>query len=1027
MSTIHKREVSSGISTQGSGGTSQSRSWPEDGLDVARLLAGGWRPVPFQEFILKLHGRCNLACDHCYVYRAADRSWQDRPRAMSIETIRVSAARIAEHAAAHELPRLDVILHGGEPLLAGPRLIELTARELRQAAPAGCRVNIGVQTNGVLLTRSMLDLLAECDIGVSVSLDGTREAHDRHRRHRDGRGSHAEVMRGLRLLAGPYRRLYRGLLCTVDLANDPLATYEALVETEPPKVDLLLPHGTWAAPPPGLRPTGDGPTPYADWMIAVFDRWYRAAPRRTGIRFFEEIMNLVLGGRSRSACIGLSPAAMVVVDTDGTIQQADVLKTAFAGAPETGLHVARDSFDRALRHPGVVARQIGLAALCETCLSCPVRDVCGGGSYAHRYRPGHGYRNPSVYCRELEKIIRHISAEMRRDLAALTPARPIRRHRLPASDFAALAAGGGGRATVKLLQNAVLSKQLLRIRALNELTGALDTASFRLLARVQATAPQIVTELLRYPHVVAWAATCLRSLRTGEGDDGDLAHLGGIAAAAAIRAGADATATVPVRGGVVALPTLGCAHVGPPDFDGIARVLSAPDGAEISTEHGTVRLPSDPTADAPGWLGLRRLRADCDGRVLEIYLDDLDPFRGGWQLDPAPRLTEDAIRSWQRTLEGAWSILVRHHPHWAEAIAAGLTAIVPLARRGRHRGVSATSAEAPGAIALSPPGDALLLAESLVHEFQHVKLCAVMDMFALHTADDSRCFYAPWREDPRPLGGLIHGAYAYLGVTDFWGRQQQVANGDEAAYAKYLLALWREETWRTLGVIERSGRLTETGERFIAGMRAALEPWMDVPLPADSCAMAADTAADHALMWRLRHLRPALDAIDRLAAAWPRGEPEQMTATAALVLSDRGPGNRARRTELRHLRLRFPEKFQRLRARAENTDPSVRMREEADIAHVSGDFAAAIDGYRARLADDPQDIEAWSGLAVSARREYSDQGIGPLFTHPEVVMAVYRRIREHGKDAPDPVDLARWLAPALQRASREWSIPASHG
>ncbi|WP_119727837.1 FxsB family cyclophane-forming radical SAM/SPASM peptide maturase [Thermomonospora amylolytica] len=391
--------------------------WPEHGLDVDALAAGGWRPVPFHEFVLKIHGRCNLSCDYCYVYESADQSWRVRPGAMSEEVVRATVRRIAEHIEAHDLAEIDVTLHGGEPLLAGPRMIGLVARELRAVLPAGRRARVGVQTNGVLLTERMLDLLGDLGIGVAVSLDGDREAHDRHRRYADGRGSHRAVMRGLTLLAGSYRSLYRGLLCTVDLANDPIVAYEALLETAPPQVDLLLPHGTWTDPPPGL-PAPQGATPYADWMIEVFDRWYRTAPRRTGIRLFEEIMNLVLGGGSRSERIGLSPVAIVVIDTDGTIQQVDTLKTVYAGAPETGLHVDRDPFDAALWHPGVVARQIGLSALCETCLRCPVRDVCGGGSYAHRYRPGTGHRNPSVYCRDLERIIRHVSGTMRSDLAA---------------------------------------------------------------------------------------------------------------------------------------------------------------------------------------------------------------------------------------------------------------------------------------------------------------------------------------------------------------------------------------------------------------------------------------------------------------------------------------------------------------------------------------------------------------------------------------------------------------------------------
>ncbi|GAA4623785.1 hypothetical protein GCM10023196_021360 [Actinoallomurus vinaceus] len=99
-----------------------------------------------------------------------------------------------------------------------------------------------LQTNGVLLTPSTLDVLLEHDIAVGVSLDGGREAHDRHCRYANGRGSYDAVVEGIeRLRQDPYRRLFSHLYCTIDVANDPLATYEELLRFEPPFMDFLLP------------------------------------------------------------------------------------------------------------------------------------------------------------------------------------------------------------------------------------------------------------------------------------------------------------------------------------------------------------------------------------------------------------------------------------------------------------------------------------------------------------------------------------------------------------------------------------------------------------------------------------------------------------------------------------------------------------------------------------------------------------------------------------------------------------------
>lgn len=381
---------------------------------VPSQLAGR-AAVPFGEFVLKVHSRCNLSCDYCYVYQMADQSWRSRPLVMSRRTLGRVGHRIAEHVERHRLDRVRVVLHGGEPLLAGPAWFAEAAVELRGLVPA--EVDLTVQTNGVLLDEAFLELLAEHRIQVGVSLDGTRAGHDRHRVWANGTGSHAQVSRALRLLGGgPYRDLFAGLLCTVDLANDPVETYRALLEFDPPAIDLLLPLGNWTVPPPGRTPD-PARTPYADWLIAVFDHWYGAPRQETRIRFFAEIINLVLGGRSRTESVGAGPVALVVVDTDGAIEQVDTLKSTFHGAAVTGLNVFDHPFDRALEHPAVQVRQLGLAGLCATCQRCPVRAVCGGGYYPHRYRAGTGFDNPSVYCPDLFRLVEHIAHRVRAGLA----------------------------------------------------------------------------------------------------------------------------------------------------------------------------------------------------------------------------------------------------------------------------------------------------------------------------------------------------------------------------------------------------------------------------------------------------------------------------------------------------------------------------------------------------------------------------------------------------------------------------------
>jgi uncharacterized protein len=397
-------------------GPEQGLEWPFT-LDVPALLSDGWQPAPFREFIVKIHSRCDLSCDYCYMYEMADQSWRSQPKRMSADIVEATALRIGDHARAHGLREVALILHGGEPLLAGQQLIWSLVEATRKAAGPDVTVHAHVQTNAAGLTDAYLRLFDELTVRVGVSLDGGPAEHDRHRRFASGRGSYAAVAAGLERLRQPhYRHLFGGLLCTIDVHNDPVATYEALLAFEPPIIDFLLPHGTWDAPPPE-RVQEAQDTPYADWLIAIFDHWYHAP--RTGVRIFESIMRLLLTGTSSAGeSVGLAPSTMVVIETNGSVEQVDSLKATYEGATATGLHVTKDPFDAALLLPSMAVRQIGVRALAAQCRSCPIHRVCGGGQYPHRYRSGSGFANPSVYCPDLMRLIYHIDAVVRTDVAA---------------------------------------------------------------------------------------------------------------------------------------------------------------------------------------------------------------------------------------------------------------------------------------------------------------------------------------------------------------------------------------------------------------------------------------------------------------------------------------------------------------------------------------------------------------------------------------------------------------------------------
>jgi len=533
------------------------------------------------QYVLKVHGRCDLACDHCYVYQHADQSWRGKPKTLPAATARQVASRIAEHATAHRLDDVHVVLHGGEPLLLGHERLGRLLRMLRSLIEPVTRLNLRIQTNGVLLDEKLCGLFASHGVQVGVSLDGDRTANDRHRRFSDGRGSHDHVLRALSLLRKPeYRHLYAGILCTVDLDNDPIKVYEALLAEKPPGLDLLLPNATWDRPP---RRPPNAHAPYAEWLGRIHTRWI-ADGRPVPIRLFDSLRSAAEGYRSWTEAVGLDPVDLLVIDTDGGWEQADSLKTAFHGAPATGFNVFSHSVDDAAAHPGIAARRAGAASLCGTCQACPVVRICGGGLYAHRHRSPNGFSNPSVYCDDLKVLISRVAKPGKPPSASPAPAGGSRPgHALPAGAFDALAAGAGNPAAMTALiearwsvTRALVARVGSGLKGRGGDLGRLATEGWALLGRLDAERPAAVREILSYPCVQAWAMRCLRAGQDGT-PDLDLAHIAGVAAAAALRAGISAEVVLPVREGSVYLPGFGALAV---DSDGepTAAVRVSPSG-----------------------------------------------------------------------------------------------------------------------------------------------------------------------------------------------------------------------------------------------------------------------------------------------------------------------------------------------------------------------------------------------------------------------------------------------------------------
>lgn len=700
---------------------------------------------------------------------------------------------------------MTVILHGGEPLLAGPARLRRVCEEFTSALAGIAELDLRIHTNGLQLSPRYLDLFDEFDVKVGISLDGDRAANDRHRRYADGRSSHPLVLKAVELLRQDrYRHLDLGLLCTIDIANDPVAVLDALTGLEPPLIDFLLPHATWDEPPP--RPDGS-PTAYAEWLLTVFDRWQEQG-RPVPVRLFSSVLSTLSGGPSLTESLGLAPTDLVVVETDGQLEQVDSLKSAYEGAAATGFDVFTHSFDEVAAHPGVRARQLGLAGVSETCRRCPVVRSCGGGLYTHRYRSPGGFDHPSVYCADLAALIRGI--EDRTAAATESPA-------------------------VRDPDELLAAQQDLTRTLLAALHDGLDgrggeawETAWALAAEVESDpAGQAALDLvLAHPYTRTWLVDVLAAVRAGRSVEGPpVERLAATVAAAAVHAGLGLAVPVVHRDGRLFLPTLGEVRAGGAGGTGTALVRAEGEGFTVHTEGGALRIARG-EGEGPYWSPVRRLAAggpgavratDGPGPVPTPVLDDLDPYRACFDTPAAQRLSPSAADAWSVSLAAAWELLAETVPEQAAEAAAVLTTLTPLAggapvQEGRH---------GYGALGIAAGGDAHTLATALLRGFRRTKLRALAEVTDLYASDGSWDHRMPWREEregPVPFSRLLSETYERVGLGLFAPRflagvPQALDMIEEAAETtvdgKQLLAVMRKEINGTHGTSGRNGCKTD--------------------------------------------------------------------------------------------------------------------------------------------------------------------------------------------------------------------------
>ncbi len=116
--------------------------------------------------------RCNLDCQYCFVNKNGHKE-----NTLEEDSLKKSVDLLLEYPQAEKM----ISFSGGEPILEFSLLKNICDYAKKKALQKRKKLHMFVATNGTLLNQKIVDYFSKNNIAIKISLDGSKETHDKNR------------------------------------------------------------------------------------------------------------------------------------------------------------------------------------------------------------------------------------------------------------------------------------------------------------------------------------------------------------------------------------------------------------------------------------------------------------------------------------------------------------------------------------------------------------------------------------------------------------------------------------------------------------------------------------------------------------------------------------------------------------------------------------------------------------------------------------------------------------------------------
>lgn len=346
---------------------------------------------PIHILIKPASGSCNMRCTYCFYADVTGKRETPCFGMMSVETLET----VVRKALAYASDECSFTFQGGEPTLAGLDFYNSYVELLREHGAGGLRVHSALQTNGYAINDAWAEFFARYHFLIGLSLDGTKDIHDRYRLEADHKGTYNTVLHTAQLFRKHGVEFNILTVVTAQTTRNVGKMYRFFKRSGlyyQQYIPCLDPFGEER----GHKAYSLVPAQYGDFLKKLFDLWYQDIIRGDFAynRYFKNLVGILRGHPPESCGMMGYCSRQLAVEADGGVYPCD-----FYVMDEYKIgDLARDSFEEIEQNRKAIGFVEASRIPSPACLECPWRNLCRGGCRRDREPMADGKLSLNYFC-----------------------------------------------------------------------------------------------------------------------------------------------------------------------------------------------------------------------------------------------------------------------------------------------------------------------------------------------------------------------------------------------------------------------------------------------------------------------------------------------------------------------------------------------------------------------------------------------------------------------------------------------------